>query len=90
MGHVPEDDIERMRTVLELAKGCVVWADANQGYTLEAAIRASRGFEALGIDLFEQPIPATSDFNGQRKLLSATRLRSFWTRRRWACPSSSN
>ena len=74
VGHVPEDDIERMRTVLELAKGCVVWADANQGYTLEAAIRASRGFEALGIDLFEQPIPM-SDFNGLKKLLSATRLR---------------
>jgi muconate cycloisomerase len=74
VGHRPEDDIERMRIVLELAKDCTVWADANQGYTLETALRAARGFEQLGIDLFEQPIPL-SDFYGLKKLLSATRMR---------------
>lgn len=74
VGHLPADDIERMRTVLELAKGCVVWADANQGYTFERALEAARGFEDLGIDLFEQPIPM-SEFHGLKKLLSATRMR---------------
>ena len=71
VGHEPQLDIDRTRKVLEFAKGCTVWVDANQGYTLEAALRAARGFEKLGIELFEQPIPM-SDFYGMKKLLSAT------------------
>jgi L-alanine-DL-glutamate epimerase-like enolase superfamily enzyme len=73
VGHEPKLDIERMRAVLEIAKGCTVWADANQGYTLDTALQAARGFESLGIELFEQPIPM-SDFYGMKKLLSATRM----------------
>jgi muconate cycloisomerase len=71
VGHEPRLDVERTRKVLELAKGCTVWVDANQGYTLDAALRAARGFAALGIDIFEQPIPM-SDFYGMKKLLSGT------------------
>lgn len=71
VGHEPLLDIERAKAVLELAKGGTVWVDANQGYTLEAALQAARGFERLGIELFEQPVPM-SDFYGMRKLLSAT------------------
>jgi L-alanine-DL-glutamate epimerase-like enolase superfamily enzyme len=73
VGHEPALDIERMRMVLELAKGCTVWPDANQGYSLDEALRAARGFEALGIELFEQPVPM-SDFYGMKKLVSATRM----------------
>ncbi|HEX7250138.1 MAG TPA: enolase C-terminal domain-like protein [Burkholderiales bacterium] len=73
VGHEPALDVERVRAVQRVAKGCVVWADANQGYTLEAALRAARGFESLGLELFEQPIPM-SDFYGMKKLLSATRM----------------
>lgn len=73
VGHEPKLDIERVRTVLELAKGCTVWPDANQGYGLEDALRAARGFEALGIELFEQPIPM-SDFRGMKRLIGATAL----------------
>jgi muconate cycloisomerase len=71
VGHDPEGDIVNMRTAMEVARGCVVWPDANQGYTLDQALRAARGFEALGIELFEQPIPMT-DVYGMKKLLSAT------------------
>ncbi|MGQ0546159.1 MAG: mandelate racemase/muconate lactonizing enzyme family protein [Betaproteobacteria bacterium] len=71
VGHEPALDVERVRAVLAAAKGCTVWADANQGYTLEAALRAARGFAALGVELFEQPIPM-SDFYGMKKLLSAS------------------
>ncbi len=71
VGHEPKLDIERMKAVLELAKDSVIWADANQGYNLADAIRAARGFEALGIELFEQPIPM-AEFYGLKKLLSAT------------------
>ena len=73
VGHEPKLDIERVRKVLELARDSTVWPDANQGYTLADALAAARGFEALGIELFEQPIPM-SDFYGMKKLLSATRL----------------
>jgi muconate cycloisomerase len=75
VGHEPRLDVERTRKVLELAKGsnadCTVWVDANQGYTLDAALQAARGFAALGIELFEQPIPM-SDFYGMKKLVSAS------------------
>ena len=71
VGHEPQLDVERTRMALELAKGCTVWVDANQGYTLDAALRAARGFAALGIDIFEQPVPM-SDFYGMKKLLSAS------------------
>ena len=73
VGHAPALDIERVRAVQQIGKGCTVWADANQGYTLDAALRAARGFERLGIDLFEQPV-AMSDFHGLTKLLSATSM----------------
>lgn len=73
VGHEPKLDIERVRIVLAQAKGSTVWPDANQGYSLEDALRAARGFEALGIELFEQPI-AMSEFYGMKKLLSGTRM----------------
>jgi len=50
-----------------------VWADANQGYTLEQALQMCRAMEKLGITLFEQPV-AMSDLYATRKLLSATPL----------------
>jgi muconate cycloisomerase len=73
VGHAPQEDIARVRRVIELTPGCVVWPDANQGYTLDQALRAARGFEALGVELFEQPIPM-SEFYGMKKLLSATSM----------------
>jgi len=53
--------------------GAYVWPDANQGYTLEEALRMARGFEKLGITLFEQPVPM-SDVYAMKKLISATGL----------------
>jgi muconate cycloisomerase len=73
VGHEPRLDLERVKAVLQVAKDCTVWVDANQGYTLEAALQAAQGFERLGIELFEQPVPM-SDFHGMKKLLSATRM----------------
>lgn len=73
VGHDPEGDIASVRAAMEVARGCVVWPDANQGYTLDQALRAARGFEALDVELFEQPIPMT-DVYGMKKLLSATSM----------------
>ena len=71
VGNDPVNDIERVRTVMELAPNCTVWPDANQGYSLDEALRAAKGFEALGVELFEQPV-AMTEFYGMKKLLSAT------------------
>ena len=73
VGHDPDDDVENLKAAMETAPGCIVWPDANQGYSLDQALRASRAFEALGVELFEQPIPMT-DVYGMKKLLTATTM----------------
>lgn len=73
VGHHKALDAEIVRAVVGAARGGYVWADANQGYTLEEALRMARAMEPLGITLFEQPV-AMSDVYGMKKLLSATPL----------------
>ncbi|TAN50903.1 MAG: mandelate racemase [Betaproteobacteria bacterium] len=73
VGHHKGLDVEIVRAVAEAAPGACVWPDANQGYTLEEAIRMARAFERLGVTLFEQPVPM-SDVYAMKKLLSATAL----------------
>ena len=73
VGTDPALDIAKVRAAMEVADGGVVWPDANQGYDLDRALRAARGFEDLGVELFEQPIPMT-DVYGMRKLLSSTTM----------------
>ena len=73
VGHHKALDAEIVRAVVEAADGGYVWADANQGCTLEEALRLSRSFERLGITLFEQPVPM-SDVYAMKKLLSASGL----------------
>lgn len=73
VGHDKALDVDIVRAVVEAADGAYVWADANQGYTLEEAIRMSRAFERLGLTLFEQPVPM-SNVHAMKKLLSASGL----------------
>ncbi|MBI4241797.1 MAG: mandelate racemase, partial [Candidatus Rokubacteria bacterium] len=73
-GHPPAHDVEVVRAVVAAAAGGAVWADANQGYDADAACQAAQGFEALGLTVFEQPLPA-ADWEGLRKLKRATRLK---------------
>ena len=71
VGHQKERDADIARAVVESARGAYVWVDANQGYTLDEALKLSKAFEKLGITLFEQPVPM-SDVYAMKKLLSAT------------------
>jgi muconate cycloisomerase len=71
VGHRKDLDADIARAVVAAAKGAYVWVDANQGYTLEEALRLAKAFESLGIALFEQPVPM-SDVYAMKKLLSAT------------------
>ena len=73
VGHHKTLDADIVRAVVEAAPGAYVWADANQGCTLEEALALCRGFTKLGITLFEQPVPM-SDVYAMKKLLSASGL----------------
>ncbi|MGH7388333.1 MAG: mandelate racemase/muconate lactonizing enzyme family protein [Candidatus Rokuibacteriota bacterium] len=70
-GHAPAHDVAVARAVVAAAGGGTVWVDANQGYDAGAAREAARGFEALGLRVFEQPVAAT-DWEGLRALRKAT------------------
>jgi muconate cycloisomerase len=70
-GHPPDHDVAVARAAVEAAAGGVVWVDANQGYDAAAAAEAARGFERLGLRVFEQPVAAT-DWDGLRGLRKAT------------------
>jgi L-alanine-DL-glutamate epimerase-like enolase superfamily enzyme len=70
----PETDVEVAATVREeIPAGGFVWADANQGYLLHHARRAAAAFEAIGVDLLEQPLPADR-INLLRELRSHTEI----------------
>ncbi|MEJ7930664.1 enolase C-terminal domain-like protein [Ramlibacter sp. AN1015] len=73
VGHRKELDAQIVRAVVGAARGGYVWADANQGYTLDEALRMARALDALGVTLFEQPVPM-SDPYAMKKLLSASGL----------------
>jgi muconate cycloisomerase len=70
-GHAPAHDVAVARAVVAAAAGGTVWVDANQGYDAAAACEAARGFEPLGLRVFEQPVAAT-DWEGLRALRKAT------------------
>lgn len=73
VGHHKALDVDIVRAVVQAARGAYVWVDANQGYTLEEAMKMSRAFERLGLTLFEQPV-AMSDVYAMKKLLAASGL----------------
>lgn len=58
VGTVPEEDIERVRIVREVAgPGPEIVIDANCGYDAETAIRVCNALDDCGVTLFEQPTP---------------------------------
>lgn len=73
VGHHKDLDSRIVAAVVEASVGGYVWADANQGYTLDEALKMSRELERLGVTLFEQPV-AMSNVYAMKKLLSSTGL----------------
>ncbi len=71
--HPPAHDVAVVRAVTEAAPDATVWVDANQGYDAAAAVEAARGFEALGLRVFEQPVAAT-DWAALRALRRRTAM----------------
>jgi muconate cycloisomerase len=71
-----EADAERTREVCRLLKGngaCLVSADANQGYSVEEALRYVAAIADTGLDFFEQPV-AAHDLAGMARIAGASRI----------------
>ena len=69
----PEFDFAMCRKVKELAPDTFLWADANGGYDLATALEVAPKLADIGVDVFEQPIPANrltgyQDLRKQRAL----------------------
>jgi L-alanine-DL-glutamate epimerase-like enolase superfamily enzyme len=72
----PEADAARTRSVCRMLKArgeeCLVSADANQGYRVEAALRFAAVLGDCGLDFFEQPVRA-GDLDGMARVAAASR-----------------
>jgi len=73
----PEADAARTRLVCEALKRegepCLVSADANQGFTVDGALRFVHAIGDCGLDFFEQPVDA-HDLDGMSRVAAATRV----------------
>lgn len=69
--HTEAEDAAVVRAVREAAPGAALWVDANQAYTVDAALRMARRLADLDVTAFEQPLPA-NDVAGLRRLREAS------------------
>lgn len=70
----PEIDAARTRAICEvLGSGQLISADANQGYSVDEALRYVRAVEGAGLDFFEQPVMA-DDLAGMARIAAATSI----------------
>lgn len=58
VGPDPAFDIEMCRIVKRLVPDGFLWGDANGGYDLETALKVAPKYADIGMDVFEQPVPA--------------------------------
>ncbi|MFC0029930.1 mandelate racemase/muconate lactonizing enzyme family protein [Micromonospora chaiyaphumensis] len=65
--HSEAEDATVVRAVREAAPDAALWVDANQGYTVDGALRMARRLADYDVTAFEQPLPA-NDVAGQRRL----------------------
>ncbi|MFE9656277.1 mandelate racemase/muconate lactonizing enzyme family protein [Micromonospora sp. NPDC006431] len=71
--HREAEDAAVVRAVREAAPEAALWVDANQAYTVDAALRMARRLADLDVTAFEQPLPA-NDVAGLRRLREASPL----------------
>jgi muconate cycloisomerase len=70
----PEADAERTRRICAaLGSGCLISADANQGWSVDEALRYVRAIADGGLDFFEQPVRA-DDLAGMARVAAASRV----------------
>jgi len=67
----PEADAARTRDICGvLGNDCLISADANQGFSVEEALRYVRIVADCGLDFFEQPVNA-HDLDGMARIAAA-------------------
>lgn len=70
----PDDDVEMVRRIREAASpGIRLRVDANQAYSVKAAIRVARRLERYDVEFFEQPV-VWWDLDGMAEVSRATEL----------------
>ena len=77
----PEADAARTQAICRMLKRnaetagetCLVSADANQGFSVDQALRYVTGLGDCGLDFFEQPVHA-HDLDGMARVAAATRV----------------
>lgn len=65
--HDEATDVSIVAAVREAAPDAPIWVDANQAYTVDAALRMARRLAEFDVSAFEQPLPA-NDVTGLRRL----------------------
>jgi L-alanine-DL-glutamate epimerase-like enolase superfamily enzyme len=66
-----EEDVERVRAVRQaIGPDIALMADANQGFTVDHAIRLGRRLEPFNLAWFEEPVPAY-DLEGSARVAAA-------------------
>ncbi|MCL6520676.1 MAG: mandelate racemase [Armatimonadetes bacterium] len=73
IGMDPSLDLNILRAVKEVAGNCFLWADANQAYSVDIAIRRSKDMAKIGVDVLEQPVPA-NDFLALQELVAKSAI----------------
>lgn len=83
IGINPKQDVEILKTIKNIVPDMFFRVDANQAYQLKEAMQLCKEMEAIGIDVFEQPLSA-NDLQGHAKLRAFTTIpialdESVWT-----------
>jgi L-alanine-DL-glutamate epimerase-like enolase superfamily enzyme len=74
VGRPPHDDVARLAAVRSaVGDDFEIMVDANQAFTVEAAIRRARLYEPFDLAWYEEPLPA-DDIDGHVRLSAATTL----------------
>jgi len=72
VGIEPAGDVRRVRAVREaVGPEIELRVDGNQGYSIQSAFAVAKELAALGVVLFEQPLPA-EDLNGMKVLTESS------------------
>jgi muconate cycloisomerase len=73
----PEADAARTRAICAMlnrrGEGCLISADANQGFGVDEALRYVAALGECGLDFFEQPV-AAHDLDGMARIAAASRV----------------
>lgn len=83
IGLDPKKDADILAAVKEAAPGLFFRVDANQAYSLSQAVQLAKEMERIGVDVFEQPLPA-ENLMGHAELRNQTSIpialdESIWT-----------